>query len=446
MTGLRARLALMSAAAVAVAIVAVSALAWWATSRTMRAQVDQTLSRGPLASRVVAARVNLDVLCTKGDLLVQAGVGSMQLVRSDGSSCPVGSGPRVPVAAADVAAARGGEPTRPRDATTDTGLHVRTVTVPAGNGYALTTWRDLTELDATLTSLARGLLAAGAIGAFGALIAGWVVARAGLRPLDRLTGAAEHVAATQDLQVPIEVRGDDEVARLAHAFNRMTGALETARQRQRQMIADAGHELRTPLTSLRTNIDLLIRSADEDRPLDPADRKDLLHSVAGQLSELTRLTGELTLLSHDEPVAEPVPVRLDEVVGRAVRRAARRARHQLVTDLRPWHLVGDPAGLERAVLNLIDNAIKFSPPGSAVTVRLRSGLLEVADEGPGIPEFERPQVFQRFWRSPTARALPGSGLGLAIVADVAETHGATMAVGASPSGGASVTVRFPGHP
>jgi two-component system sensor histidine kinase MprB len=140
-----------------------------------------------------------------------------------------------------------------------------------------------------------------------------------------------------------------------------------------------------------------------------------------------------------------VALRLDEVAARAVRRASRRARHTVATDLHPWHMIGDPGALERAVLNLVDNAIKFSPPGSTVTVRLRGGRLEVADEGPGIPEFERPQVFERFWRSPAARALPGSGLGLAIVADVVAEHGGTVEVGASAAGGARFSVRLPGH-
>lgn len=187
-----------------------------------------------------------------------------------------------------------------------------------------------------------------------------------------------------------------------------------------------------------------MRSEDGAR-LAPADRRDLLASVSAQVQELSVLAGELTLLTHDEPAVEPVPLRLDEVAARAVRRASRRGRHPVVTDLQPWHVVGDPAALERAVLNLVDNAIKFSPPGSTVTVRLRGGRLDVADEGPGIPEDERGQVFERFWRSPAARALPGSGLGLAIVADVVAGHGGTVEVGSSAAGGATFTVRLPGH-
>jgi two-component system sensor histidine kinase MprB len=150
-------------------------------------------------------------------------------------------------------------------------------------------------------------------------------------------------------------------------------------------------------------------------------------------------------LGHREPGAEPVDLRLDEVAGRAVRRASRRGRHPVRTELPPWHVVGDRAALERAVLNLLDNAIKFSPPGSTVTVPLREGLLEVAAEGPGIAENGRGQVFERFWRSPAARALPGSALGLSIPADVVADHGGTIEENAAPTGGAAFSIRLPGR-
>jgi two-component system sensor histidine kinase MprB len=209
------------------------------------------------------------------------------------------------------------------------------------------------------------------------------------------------------------------------------------------LIADAGHELRTPLTSLRTNIELLLRSEEADRPLPSADRKELLHSLTDQLHELSQLTNELSLLSHDEPATERVVVRLDDVVRRAVHRASRRGGHTITTHLDSSQVRGNPGALERAVLNLLDNAIKFSPPRSTVEVSLRDGWLHVADEGPGIPEAERPQVFQRFWRAPAARALPGSGLGLAIVADVVADHGGRVSLGPSATGGAVVSIYLP---
>lgn len=453
---LRTRLALMSAIAVTIAIAVVSTLAWWATADSLRSQVDRTLTAGPGPGRQLAgagvrplrAGAELERLCTADpglDRAVRPIIGSIQLVRADGTSCSPNAAALVPVRAADLAAARGGPRTALRSERTADGTHVRVISTPLGAGYALMTSRDLTEVDNALESLGLVLLVAGTLGALGALALGLIVARAGLRPVDGLTLAAEKVAATKDLDVRIPVTGDDEVARLARAFNKMTAALASARDRREQVIADAGHELRTPLTSLRTNVELLLRSETSARQLSAADRADLLRSLAAQLAEFSHLTSELSLLAHEDPRVEPVEVRLDDVVRSAVERASLRGDHVLRADLQPWTLTGDPAALERAVLNLLDNAVKFSPPGSTVLVRLGDGLLEVLDEGCGIPEPERPQVFERFWRSPSARAMPGSGLGLAIVADVAESHGGQVWAAAAPSGGAAVSLRLPGH-
>ncbi|HEX5331373.1 MAG TPA: sensor histidine kinase [Cellulomonas sp.] len=113
--------------------------------------------------------------------------------------------------------------------------------------------------------------------------------------------------------------------------------------------------------------------------------------------------------------------------------------------LEPWEFEGDPAAMERAVLNVLDNAIKFSPPGSAVRIELDRGVLTVSDSGPGIPTDEQELVFDRFWRSPDARAMPGSGLGLAIVADVVSAHGGSVSAATAPTGGAVITLRIPGR-
>lgn len=282
-------------------------------------------------------------------------------------------------------------------------------------------------------------------GALLASIVGLLVAQAGLRPINDLTRAAEHIAATQDLTVPIGVRGDDEVARLALAFNAMTSALARAGERQQQMVANASHELRTPLTSLRTNIELLVRSEHSGRALPPADRLALLESVTAQLSELGELVSELTVLSHPDPTPTAVPVRLDEVVRRAVERASRRGDHVLDLQLDPWEFDGDPAAMERAVLNVLDNAIKFSPPSSVVHILLDRGVLTVTDSGPGIAADEQDLVFDRFWRSPRARGMPGSGLGLAIVADVVAGHGGSVSATTAPTGGAVISLRVPGR-
>ena len=150
--------------------------------------------------------------------------------------------------------------------------------------------------------------------------------------------------------------------------------------------------------------------------------------------------------AHDEPPRVVETVRLDDVVRRAVERASRRGDHELLVDLAPWELDGDATALERAVLNVLDNAVKFSPPGATVGLRLADGTLTVEDTGPGIAEQDRSRVFDRFWRSERARGMPGSGLGLAIVADTVAQHGGAVTASTGPGGGALLTLSFPGRP
>ncbi|WP_371517571.1 sensor histidine kinase [Kitasatospora sp. NBC_01300] len=285
-----------------------------------------------------------------------------------------------------------------------------------------------------------------------AAVAGRLVARSALKPVDQLTDAVEHIARTEEVGTTIPVQGHDEIARLSTSFNSMSTALANSRERQTRLIADAGHELRTPLTSLRTNVDLLIRSNDTGRPLPAATKTKLLGNMKAQMQELTVLIGDLLQLSRpDTPKAGPnlTLVALHEIAGRAVERAKLRGPglvFETATD--PWFVHGDAAGLERAVINLLDNAVKYSPPGGTIEVRLHQGLLTVRDHGPGIPPEELQYVFDRFWRSPSSRQLPGSGLGLSIVAQSVREAGGEVSLGPAGDGGpgALATVRLPGGP
>ncbi len=314
------------------------------------------------------------------------------------------------------------------------------------DGVALVVAQSLAPNEATLDTLGLVMLIFGVAGVVTAALAGWGVARNGLRPVRRLTDAAEDIARTEKLD-PIEVEGNDEIARLARAFNSMLTALSASRDRQRQLVADAGHELRTPLTSLRTNLDLLTQ-ADRQGGLSPESRAELLDDVQFQIEELTTLIGDLTELAREQPaqvLLEPVDVA--EVVERAVQRVRRRA-SSLHFDLRtePWWVNGDAAALERAATNLLDNAAKWSPPLGRVTVSLTGGRLRVADQGHGIAEEDLPHVFDRFYRSSASRTMPGSGLGLSIVRQVAERHGGSVTVAHAPGGGAAFTLTLPGSP
>ena len=323
------------------------------------------------------------------------------------------------------------------------GVDYRVVAVPSKTkGLALVIAQSLEPQQHVLAKLGLVTLLFGIAGIVTAGMAGWGVARNGLRPVRRLTAAAEEIARTERL-APILVEGDDEVARLASAFNQMLASLAASRDRQRRLVADAGHELRTPLTSLRTNIDLLTQ-AGASLPDDA--RAELLTDVRAQLEELTTLVGDLVELARDEPTPAVIgTVELHEVLDHAVARVRRRApslTFEVTAD--PWYVEGDSAAIERALTNLLDNAAKWSPASGTVTVALHSGAITVDDQGTGIDEEDLPHIFERFYRSTDSRSLPGSGLGLSIVAQVVERHAGTVEAGRSPSGGTRMTLRLPG--
>ncbi|MBV9730124.1 MAG: HAMP domain-containing histidine kinase [Pseudonocardiales bacterium] len=341
----------------------------------------------------------------------------------------------------------------PQSLRTDRARDLRVAAVPAGPGTALVVAQGLGATRATLARLGLVFALVGGAGVLLAAAAGTAVAQGGLRPVQRLTEATERIARTGDLQ-PIAISGDDELARLTGSFNSMLSALAESQERQRRLVTDAGHELRTPLTSLRTNLELLAASDRPDAPsLSEQDRKEISDDVRAQVEELSTLVGDIVELAReDAPQVVHEPVELLEVVERALARAARRAPGiHFEVNLMPWSLLGDANALERAVLNLLDNAAKWSPAAATVTVRLAptgrgTAAVDVADTGPGIAEADLPYIFERFYRSSDARTLPGSGLGLAIVAQVVARHGGTVKVSRRPAGGTLMTLELPGRP
>jgi two-component system sensor histidine kinase MprB len=338
-----------------------------------------------------------------------------------------------------------------------TANHQRVLAVHLNNGSSLLISKSLAPTSQVLKRLGTVLLIVGGVGVAIAAFAGGMVARAGLRPVARLTEAAERVARTDDLR-PIPVVGSDELARLTEAFNMMLRALAESRERQARLVTDAGHELRTPLTSLRTNVELLMASMAPGAPRLPEDEMaELRADVIAQIEELSTLVGDLVDLSREDAgVVIHEPVEMSEVVDRCLERVRRR-RSDIEFDIAviPWQMFGDGGGLSRAVLNLLDNAAKWSPPGGRVGLRLvqvdpTHAELVVSDQGPGIPVQERRLVFERFFRSTSARALPGSGLGLAIVKQVVLKHGGALRVEDTVPGGhppgTSIYVLLPGRP
>jgi len=450
----RSTVALLCALAVFGAFVAASAVSWFGMRSAMLAQVDRSLTdraSGRIVfvpgGRVDGGRPGARALCQSVPDLNAPDLLRVQYVWANGNTCSPGpAGSMLTPSARDRDVARGTSAQVWRDAVNRDGDHVRVLTVPFQPGVAMIVTRSLTETDDALAGLALKLSIVCLVGVLVAAGAGLVVARTALRPVGRLADAAEHVAATDDLDVPIgdpERRGRDEVARVTRAFNAMTTRLASSRRRQQQLIADASHELRTPLTSLRTHVEWLMRVEESGRSLDPGERSRVATSVLGQVEELTTLIGEISTLARDGSQREHARLDLDQVVLRAVERAQRRApSRRFDLDLEPWASYGDAAALERAALNLLDNAVKFS--SGPIRVCLRSGRLSVTDDGPGLPEAERSQAFDRFWRAPAARELPGSGLGLAIVADCVEQHGGEVFFDASVGGGAEVGFTIPG--
>jgi two-component system sensor histidine kinase MprB len=332
-----------------------------------------------------------------------------------------------------------------RTAVASNGPPYRMVAVPIRNAQeALVLGRPLRQTNLILSSLWLVLVIFGAAGVVWAAIAGSAVARSGLRPVRRLTEAAEHVAATDDL-TPISFTGNDELSRLADSFNQMLRSLALSRERQKQLIADTGHELRTPLTSLRTNIELLVAD-EEHHNLPPAARQEILGDVSAQLAEFTSLIGDLVQLARDDQVTPaPEPIDFRNVVNAALERARRRGPGlRFDVELNPFWVIGEADTLERAITNLLDNAVKWSPPGGTIRVQLEGDRLRVADEGPGIAEKDLPYIFDRFYRADSSRNTPGTGLGLSIVAQTVARHGGTVRAGRSAQGGAEFTVRLPG--
>ncbi|MFK0096553.1 ATP-binding protein [Streptomyces sp. NPDC091040] len=455
---LRSRLALLVATAVAAAVAAVAVACWFVTREQLEGQLDSTLRNSTVDKEYLAGLYDY---CTSTAKVPPRPYTAMtvQLIDAQGTVCIAPDASALPVTGADLAVVeRQREDVLHSETDTD-GVKMRVFTyqvtvTPAGPSkpriaIGASVARPLSEINAPLSTLAWVLLLVGGIGVIGAGAAGLWVARSGLRPVDELTEAVEHVARTEDLTVRIPAEGEDEIARLSRSFNSMTASLATSRDRQAQLIADAGHELRTPLTSLRTNIELLARSDETGRAIPPDDRRALMSSVKAQMTELAALIGDLQELARPD-AAQPGPlqvVALHDITRAALRRARLRGPELTITeDLAPWYVRAEPAALERAIVNVLDNAVKFSPSHGTIDVVLHRGRLTVRDHGPGIPADELPHVFERFWRSPSARQLPGSGLGLSIVARTVQQSGGDIALTPAEGSGTEAVISLPGAP
>jgi two-component system sensor histidine kinase MprB len=405
----RQRIALLTAAAIAVTVAGVSVVVWLVAKHELYAQLDATLiqqarSSGPLGGRLTV------VVHADGD---QSGELAGYLPITD-----------------HIRAVAAGTANGYFTNLTVKGVKLREVVVPTPGGATLSV-QLLTPTQHALDRMRYWILLVGGIGIALAAALAALVATEAMRPVRRLSEAAEHVAATGNLAERVTVTTHDELGRLAVRFNTMLAALEESVGKQRRLVADASHELRTPLTAARTNVDLV-----REGKLDEEEVRRALDEASVELDALTRLVADLVELARGEERKLRVEeVQLDDLVAGTVERAKARAPEAtFVTALSPTVVSADPVLLDRAISNLLDNAVKYSPPGAPIEVTVRDGEVVVADHGPGVAAEDLPRIFDRFYRAAAARSKPGAGLGLAIVREAAEAHGGTATVESGADG------------
>jgi two-component system sensor histidine kinase MprB len=459
----RQRLTLFSAAGIALVLLVGSAATYLGVRSQLRGQIDQSLRQQSAAVVIRSAEDGAEFSQSHQETSPQPTQGTgdsrppstlslqivapeaefgnapsfFQLIDTRGEAvAPVGPGGdryALPVSQRAIVVARTATAAYYTDVEVN-GTALRMYVSPAGSGRALLAARSLSEVDHALSRLGWSLAITCLAGVALAALVGAIVARGALRPVRTLTATAERITDTHDLGERIETEGDDELGRLGSTFNAMLDSLEGAICSQRRLVSDASHELRTPLTSLRTNIDLLRQGV----ALSDRDRERLLRDVTRELEELTTLVANIVELARgSQRDLHLEHVRLDELAEAVVQRAeARFPSLEFALEADETTVWGDPEELERAVWNLVENAAKWSNGGGRIDLTIAGGEVTVRDHGPGVPEADRPFIFDRFYRSDAARGQPGSGLGLAIVRQIAESHGGRVDVEDAEGGGA----------
>ena len=461
----RLRLTVLAALAVAVALVGASFVVYYTDRGELIDQVDSDLSASqdvPRLNTVMGVVQTRGITVTYGQVEADGGPSSIRhkTMRESGTRVGAAGGPpnvfkKVPAffsvvpprssasVRVQVTLRKPGthfRKTPPRFGTeTIKGVRTRVLTLVLPNG-TIRISRSLVEVDRNLAHLRWLLVFICLGGVVAAALLGALVARTAVAPLRRLTETTERIVETGDLSERIGHRGRDEISRLSARLDELLATLEASMRTQRQLVADASHELRTPIATLRANFELLA----DPGALDVNERAELAADVRDELESVTMLVAELVELARGEEFdVVPSEFRLDELVQAAVDRAARRAPGlSFSTRLEPSVVRGVPERVERAVANLLDNARKWSPVRGTIDVAVHDGLVEVRDRGPGIAAEDRPLVFNRFYRSAKARAMPGAGLGLAIVKQIADAHDGSVTIDQAPDGGAILRLRL----
>ena len=321
------------------------------------------------------------------------------------------------------------------------GIDYRVLSKPLPAGGLLQVARDLTEVREAVSGMIRTFLILGFLSLALAIFLAWLLASQLAKPIKRLAKTAEHVANTQELNAYIEsTDGDKEVRRLAESFNVMLRALSTSREQQKRLVTDASHELRTPLTSVRTNIELL----DKAKNIDTNDRESIINDLKTEIEELSLLVDEIVDLAtlpaykSEDFTSEELSSIAEQISEKFSRRSGRVINFDSKGDTtRPMQR----SAIERAISNLIDNAIKFSPETTSIDIEVNEGTIYVRDYGIGVKDEDKDQLFKRFFRSVDSRNMPGSGIGLSIVEEIILRHNGHVFV-QNPESGAGTIVGF----
>lgn len=449
---LRRRLALIASAVTAVAVLSVSLLGGLLSARTMYDQIDAELTSAldfdvenelatvlELSTRTQLTKSSLDILVD-----VYFVEGTVEPRGSITAQVPPGN------AVLDQLLGKSAQPLF-ETVTTDSGITLRVAAIPLTDGAVIRAMRPINDLQESINTLTAGIAVLAILASFITALIASVVVGAALRPVLKLTAAAEQIAQTQrldDTALAEATKGrTDEIGRLSVSLQSLVTALARSREQQQRLVDDAAHELRTPLTSMRANLDLMDMAENSGRAITAEQRLEMFRSMQEELVELSQLVEELVALASPVPtlheVSQESSVELAELANSIVKRFSRRSGRLINLESQPSYVQGRAALIERAIANLIGNAIKFSPEDSAIKVTVRDGMVLVDDAGPGIPTEYRSQVLERFWRAPESRGLPGSGLGLSIVSDMAHSHSGSVIIDQSPLGGARVGFLLP---
>ena len=321
------------------------------------------------------------------------------------------------------------------------GIRYRMLTTTWHDGGTLQIARGLGESNALLARLRIRLAALVASATVLAAALGWAVAARLARPITRLRDTTHQIASTLDLSTPIDATGPLEVESLALSFSSLVSAVARSQEQQRRLVSDASHEMRTPLTSLRSNVELLRKIEQLPQP----DRLEVVADVLDDIDDLSLLLGELVDLASDLAAAEALEtVRLGDLARAVASRTNRRAeRNVTIEETMAIDVIGRPRQLERAISNLVDNAVKYSAPSTTVEIVVDGPTVQVRDRGRGFHDADLVRVFDRFYRAVDARTESGSGLGLSIVDEIVRSHAGRVFARNREGGGAVVGFTLP---